>query len=236
MPIEVVTGRAGAGKTAYLCQKLIDTLKRNVAYYRKYKKIRKVYVNFPLSEKVAKRYVHFLGYWKDLEELIKLEDCDIFIDELLYYFDSARWKETTPDVKKFIAIHRHLGIEIYATSQDFAQVDIAFRRLTDQLYYLVKLGSSREPSATKPPVKHIWGLSVIYTISPVDYKEDQKENKTSFHWFFFLTRAKCEVYDTRQKFEHSDPPPKKHVLQRCELGDACDGGLGGKPWSKVIHI
>jgi len=234
MPIEVFTGRAGAGKTAILCEKLLFVLRRNENYYKKSGKIRKVWLNFPINELYVKKYSKFLGWWEDVDQLVKLEDCDIFIDELLYYFDAQLWKETTRKVKKFIAIHRHLGIEIYATSQDFAQVDISFRRLTDTLFYLVKLGSSREPSATKPPVRFIWGVSVVYTIPPTDYKEDQKENKTSFHWVFFLTRKKTEIYDTRQKYKMAEFAPYEHIVRVCSDPN-CKEGHQGSVFRKVIH-
>jgi len=227
MPIEVITGRAGAGKTIMLADKLLEVLRRNERYYKRTGIIRPVFLNFPIAPKLAEKYNKFLGRFNEVDELVRLEDCDIFIDELLYYFDAQLWKETTRKVKKFIAIHRHLGIEIYATSQDFAQVDISFRRLTDRLFYLVKLISSREPSATKPPVKFIWGVSVVYTIPPTDYKEDQKENKTSFHWFFLITRKKAEVYDTRQKYEMTSFAPFEHISRTCSE-PGCD-------FHKVIH-
>jgi len=227
MPIEVITGRAGAGKTAMLCDRLIQVLKRNQKYYQKTGKLRMVWLNFPINAELEEYYKPILRHWNEVDELVRIEDADIFIDELLYYFDAQLWKETTRKVKKFIAIHRHLGIEIYATSQDFAQVDISFRRLTDTLFYLVKLISSRDPSATKPPVKFIWGVSVVYTIPPTDYKEDQKENKTSFHWLFFLTRKKAEVYNTSQKYEMTSFAPFEHIERSCS-----DPNCG---FHKVIH-
>ena len=219
MPIDVFTGRAGSGKTSILSQRLLEILARNKRYQKKTGVLRKVHLNFPIAQKYETQYKEFLVYHDNetfVQEMVKLEDCDIFIDELLYHFDATMWKELGQGPKRFLAIHRHLGIEIYATSQDFAQVDIAFRRLTDRLFYLVKLASSREPSATRPPVKFIWGISMIYTIPPTDYKEDQKENKTSFHWVFIHTRAKCEVYDTRQKYAPGAMPPLKHIDRTCE--------------------
>jgi len=234
MPIDVITGRAGAGKTIMLCQRLIEVLQRNQKYFKKTRILRKVHTNFPVSEKLNKQYKDFLVLNANetfVSEMVNWTDCDIFIDELLYHFDATQWKELGMQPKRFLAIHRHLGVEIYATSQDFAQVDIAFRRLTDKVFYLVKIISSREPSATKPPVKNIWGLSIIYTINPVDYKEDQKENKTKFHWFFILTKSKAEVYDTRQKYNPGKPLPKKHVMLECELGENCPEHYG-----KVIHV
>lgn len=237
MPIDVITGRAGSGKTQMLCQNLLDVLRRNEKYRKRTGILRQVHTNFPLTEQYSEKYKEFLVVHdneKYVKEMSKLEDCDIFIDELLYHFDAVRWKELDIKAKRFIAIHRHLGIEIYSTSQDFAQVDIAFRRLTDRLYYLVKIVSSREPSATKPPVKRIWGLSIVYTIPPTDYKEDQKENKTSWSSFFLITRRKCEVYDTRQKYAVTELSDMECLKRWCE-DDECPihGRKHGRP--KYIH-
>ncbi len=234
MPIQVVTGRAGTGKTAYLTHRLMHILKRNTKFFEKTGKIRKVYTNFPINAELTEQYKKFLVLVENetfVNQMTEWSDCDIFIDELLYHFDAQMWKELGMAPKRFLAIHRHLGVEIYATSQDFAQVDVSFRRLTDKLYYLVKLVSSREPSATKPPVKFIWGCSMIYTINPTDYKEDQKENKAKFHWCFWISRKRCEVYDTRQKYAPGKPLPKKHIQLECELGDLCPEHFG-----KVIHV
>lgn len=234
MPIEVITGRAGACKTAMLCQRLEKVCKRNLKFFEKSGIIRPIYCNFPVSkefENTYKKFLRFLDNEHFVQKMVDLEDCDIFIDELLYHFDAQGWKELGMGPKRFLAIHRHLGIEIYATSQDFAQVDISFRRLTDKLYFLSKLFSSRVPSPTRPPVKRIFGCSVIYTIPPTDYKEDQKENKAKFHWLFWLSRRKCEIYDTRQKYAPGKPLPKKHMVLECEMGDKCSEHFG-----KVIHV
>jgi len=234
MPIEVITGRPGACKTSMLCERLMSVLNRNLKYRKKTGSIRKVYLNFPVNVNVYEKYKDFLIFVSNetfVQEMVKWQDCDIFIDELLYHFDAQMWKELGMGPKRFLAIHRHLGVEIYATSQDFAQVDISFRRLTDKVFYLVKLLSSRDPSPTKPPVKWILGLSVVYTINPTDYKENQKENTTHLHWLFINTRAKCEIYDTRQKYNPGKPLPKKHIELTCELGDDCPEHFG-----KIIHV
>jgi hypothetical protein len=235
MPITVITGRAGSGKTAYLCDTLLNILQRNKNYEKRTKIHRDVFINFPISKKIEEKFKGQIKYWKTVDQLVQLEECDIFIDELLYYFDAQLWKETGQNTKRFIAIHRHLGVEIYATSQDFAQVDISFRRLTDKLFYLSKIASSREPSATKPPIKWIWGCSFVYTINPVDYKEDQKENKTHIDWpwpFFWINRELTEVYDTKQKFENIPLSPYKHLVRHCEDPNCTLVGKHGK----IIHI
>jgi len=231
MPITVISGRPGAGKSLMLAQKMLDILKRNVQWHKKTGILRKVYTNLSLNPSLTKEFNNYLTYWKETRELYKIVDADVFIDEIANYFDATQWKELTPDIKRWLQQHRKLGVEIYGNAQDFSQVDIGFRRMTSDLFYLVKLAASRDPSPTSPPVKFIWGLSAIYTISPVDYKEDQKENKAKFYWFQFITREKTEVFDTREKIEESPLPPKRHLKLFCELGASCS-----EHFEKVIHV
>lgn len=231
MPITVISGRPGAGKSLLLSQKLLDTLARNERWYRKTEILRPVYTNLKLNSELTERYKIFIRYWKETKELYKIKDADVFIDEIATYFDATQWKETTPDVKRWLQQHRKLGVEIYGNAQDFSQVDIAFRRMTSDLFYLVKLISSRDTSPTRPPIKFIWGLSFVYKMNPVDYKEDQKENKTSWNSFLMITRERTEVFDTRQEIEESPHPPKRHVKLFCELGNNCS-----EHFERVIHI
>jgi len=228
MPITVISGRPGAGKSLMLSQKLMEVLRRNQRWEKKSGIFRPVYTNLELSEKIHSKFSRYVKYWTEPRDLPKIQDADVFIDEIANYFDANLWKETSPDIKRWLQQHRKLGVEIYGNAQDFSQVDIAFRRMTSDLYYLVKLISSRDPSPTKPPVKSVWGVSVVYTISPVDYKEDQKENKTSFHGIMFITKAKTEVFDTRQQILPGEYPKLRHIARDCEDPNCT--------FHKVIHL
>jgi len=197
MPITVISGRPGAGKSLMLSQRLLDVLKRNVKWCNKTGILRKVYTNLHLNTELETEYSEYIRFWKKTEELYKIQDADVFIDEIANYFDSNDWKELSPDVKRWLQQHRKLGVEIYGNAQDFSQVDIAFRRMTSDLFYLVKLISSRDPSPTTPAVKYIWGISIIYKMSPVDYKEDQKENKATFNSLTLITKNKTEIFNPR---------------------------------------
>jgi len=228
MPITVISGRPGAGKSLLLAQKLLEVLKRNKKWYKKTGILRPVYTNLRLNEQLEEKYKTYLRFWTQPLQLIEVQDADIFIDEIARYFDSAMWKETPLSIKAWLQQHRKIGVEIYGNAQDFSQVDISFRRMTSDLYYLVKVVSSRDPSPTRPPVKFVWGLSVVYTISPVDYKEDQKENKTSFNSIMFINRERVEVFDTRQRIEAGNFPPYQHILRHCESKD-CE-------YERVLHV
>lgn len=215
MPITVYTGRPGSGKSTQLADTLLRIIGRNQKWFEKSGIVRPIYINFHLDPDLEELFSGCIRHWQHIEELELVEDADVFIDEIGTYFDSKFWQETSWSMRRWLSQHRKLGIEIYGNSQDFAQIDISFRRMVSELYYFVKLISSRDPSPTKPPVKWIWGVCLMYSMSPVDYKEDQKENRTSFHKLFFITRSKTEIFNTREKIEPGVFPPLKHSERYC---------------------
>jgi hypothetical protein len=113
-------------------------------------------------------------YWNNLDEIIKYDNADIIIDEVGTYFDSRLWADLSLDVRRWLTQGAKTGIEIYGSAQDFAQVDLAFRRLVNNLYHITKLLGSPRPSATRPPVKRIWGICTMRELNPREYKEDKK--------------------------------------------------------------
>jgi len=173
MPITVFTGLPGSGKSARTAKAILFLLERNTKWFKKTNILRPVRSNLKLSEKYEKKYKEILHYWKDPEELVGFQDCDVVIDEIATYFDATQWKELPLDVKRWLQQHRKLGIEIYANTQTFSTIDISFRRLTDELYLLKKLLGSRDPSPTKPKVKTIWGISLIRKLDARNYKEEE---------------------------------------------------------------
>src|SRR5882724_10181309 len=106
-----------------------------------------------------------------------------------------------------------MRIELYGTAQDFAQVDNSFRRLVNELVHITKLLGSPRPSATRPPVKRIWGLCRLVSLDPQTYDEteDKFANKSllDLH-FFWIRREHCEIFDTGQKIKRSKPLLLKH--------------------------
>jgi len=85
------------------------------------------------------------------------------------------WTDLSLDVRRWLTQGSKMGIEFYGSAQDFAQVDKAFRRLCNHLYDIKKLLGSARPSATKPPVKKIWGICLMNSLDPNAYNEDKKK-------------------------------------------------------------
>jgi len=236
----VYSGLESSGKSLKLAMKACEILWRNHKWKEKTGITRPILSNLEFSSDFTFYAQDELGipihYWKDLDDLVKYKDVDIFVDEIGTYFDSRLWSELSLDVRRWLTQGAKSGIEMYATSQDFAQVDKAFRRLVNHLYYITKLVGSGRPAATKPPIKKIWGLCRVIELDPLAYKEDDDKfaQLSIFDWRFFFIREKyCKIFDTRQKIKRSKPPLKRHEELYCELHDApghrCD-------FHKIVHI
>lgn len=231
--IAIFTGLPGSGKSAKLARTAVDLLYRNRRYYvkqlRRYKKgkvsdhptARLLYTNLKLSDVVEKEFGPFIRYWSDLRELTALRDVDVLIDEVATYFDARLWETLSLEMRRWLAQHRKFGIEIYGTSQDFAQVDKAFRRLTSNLVYLTKLVGTRDLSPTRPPPKWVFVLSLVKELDPTVYDEQKSKFASSsiMPRFLVITKKDVAVFDTRAEVKLSSALPLKHIERVCELGN-----------------
>lgn len=230
----IYSGLESSGKTLRLAKVAADIAYRNSSWNRLTGTSRPIISNIKFSEDFETHVQEELGveirYWKNLDELVSLENADVFIDEVGTYFDARLWSDLPLDVRRWLTQGAKSGIEIYGSAQDFAQCDLAFRRLVNHLYHITKLVGSPRPAATKPPVKRIWGICSMRELNPREYKEDKKSfDKTSlFPSFFWIERQYCEIFDTTQKIARSAPPPYRHIERYCELRDC--------PFHKLSHI
>jgi len=230
----IYSGLESSGKSLRLAKVVSDLAYRNSQWNKLTGGSRPIVSNLLFSSVFYDYVTQELGvkivYWHDLDQLIEYENADIIIDEVGTYFDARLWADLSLDVRRWLTQGAKKGIEIYGSAQDFAQVDLAFRRLVNHLYHITKLVGSPRPSATRPPVKRIWGICAMRELNPREYKEDKKSfDKTSLlPSFFFIERSYCEIFDTTQKIERSKLPPYKHVERSCER-DNC-------AFHKIAHI
>lgn len=230
----IFSGLESSGKSLRLAKVTADLVQRNGNWKKKSGIERPIISNLHFTEKFYNWATKDMGvpiiYWTNLDELIKYDNADIIIDEVGTYFDSRLWTDLSLDVRRWLTQGAKTGIEIYGSAQDFAQVDLSFRRLVNNLYHITKLFGSGRPSPTKPPIKRIWGLCSIRELNPREYKEDKKSFDTTqmFPSFFFIEREYCEIFDTTQKILRSTPPAMKHIERLCEL-DSCG-------FHKTLHV
>jgi len=230
----IYSGLESSGKSLRLAKVVSDLVYRNAKWKQESGITRPIISNLEFTSEFAEWAEIEMGikilYWKNLDELIKYDNADIIIDEVGTYFDSRLWADLSLDVRRWLTQGAKTGIEIYGSAQDFAQVDLAFRRLVNHLYHITKLVGSGRPSATKPPIRRIWGICSMRELNPREYKEDKKSfDKTNiFPSFFLIERRYCEIFDTTQKILRSSPPPMKHIERMCEL-ERCG-------FHKTLHI
>jgi len=224
----IYSGLEDSGKT-YMLAVLSDViLKRNVKWAKKTGNPRPIVSNLPYSDGFRSRCEAAgipLLHWKDLAELtnwqntgVELQGADLFIDEVGTYFDSRTFKDLPLETRLWLAQASKMGVDIYGAAQDFAQVDKAFRRLTNVLYEIRKVVGSGRPHKSKPPVKSVWGVCLKQEMDPKGYKEDEAEmSRLGFPWPFVLRKKYTEIFDTNTRIPRSAPPPYKHVARKCEV-------------------
>lgn len=162
-------------------------------------------------------------YWKDIEEWPSFRSCDMIVDELGAYLDSRTYANLPLDIRLWLSQASKLGVDMFASAQDFAQVDISFRRLVKSdeggLFQITKIIGSGRPNETKPPVKRIWGICAMRELDPTGYNEDDKKfaSDSFLPYFFFLRKEVCSIFDTTKRIAKSKPPPYKHIARRCEI-------------------
>lgn len=200
-----------------LADTVVELLYRNKNWHNKTGVLRQVWLNLKLSRDIEAEFAEYIVYWSDLRQLTTLRDVDVVIDEVATYFDARMWETLSLEMRRWLSQHRKFGIEIYGTTQDFAQVDKAFRRLTSNLLYLTKLFGSGDISPTKPPPRFVWGLSLIRELDPTIYDEQKsKFASTGIPRFMLITRAKTLAFDTRAEVKMSKALPLKHIERECE--------------------
>jgi len=216
----IYSGLESSGKSLKLAMKAEELLMRNKRWLKKSGTARPIISNLIFSQAFVERAESAgikIEYWRNLDELIQYRDCDVLMDEIGNYFDSRSWTDLSLDVRSWLTQAAKCGVEIYGTAQDFAQVDKAFRRLVNELYHIRKVVGSPRPSATRPPVKAIWGVAMVRELEAMGYDESKLafNTKSIIPSIFFIRRKYCEIFDTNAKIAKSKPPPFRHVERSC---------------------
>jgi len=218
----IYSGKESAGKTLKLAMVASDVAHRNSKWKIKSGTTRPIWSNIKFSQPFYDYVVNELQipifYWENLDDLIQIEQADVFCDEVGNYFDARMWKDLSLDVRRWLTQGAKCGIEFYGSAQDFSQVDLSFRRLCNHLVDIKKLAGSRRPSATRPPVKRIYGICMAIDLDPNGYDENKKKfaGGSFIPSFFFIRKEVCEIFDTTQKIRRSTLPKYKHEERWCE--------------------
>jgi len=220
----VFTGIESSGKSLLLAKVVKELVSRNSKWFTITGIERPIRSNLRFSaefvEYATAKNVPIL-YWNNLEEIIYETECDVIMDELLKYFDARLWVNLSLDAKHWLTQGAKTGVRVYATSQDFSQVEKQFRLLCNRVFIVKKIIGSPRPMKTAPPVNSIWGLCMTKEVHPGSFRGDNvsMESATFLPGFFLIAREDTVIFDTNAKVVPSELPVKrvrKQVIEHME--------------------
>ena len=121
----VYTGLESSGKSLLLSKTAEKIRQRNAEWYEITGIKRTMAFNTPMSEKFKKEILNSnINYkeWKNFEEIAKLTEADIFIDELIKIFPASGTTPLSMEQLDFLTQGAKNGVHLYCASQDFSQV------------------------------------------------------------------------------------------------------------------
>lgn len=139
--IEAFTGLPGAGKTYNMVRKA----------YIQHKQGKKVYANFSTT---------FATYFKELSEIYNVKDALILIDEAGIYLPAQAWQKIPFEFMRAIRQHRHNGLDLWYTAQDFLDVSTSLRRITQFQHDFSKTAMICFSKTTNPRTKEKYGFDI----------------------------------------------------------------------------
>lgn len=235
MQIIVISGDTGAGKSTYTFMCASEVLWRDKKFFKKTGKLRYTYSNMKFAPHVEQFYgvsgIHKNGqirYWEDSRALIDVRHANIIWDEIANELDAQEWQLMSKGMKSWLRQHRKFGNEIIANTQDFDQVDKSFRRLVHVLYWNEKLIGSPDISATRPAVKHPWGIVIRKSINPKKWDPAEIDKIATLSGAFFIRKENVFGFDTTQEIKVGEYPSFRHITRSCELPDCT--------FCKTVHV
>ena len=216
-------GLPSSGKTYNMVTRFHEIVLRNNTWYKK-KKIqepRQVWINQrDISKEFLEKYP-FINIYKDIDEIIYLENCDIFIDEVSNYFDARDYQNLSFDSKIFLSQYKKWGNTIFATTQDPMQVDVLFRKKVTAIRYFSKgIFSTGDPTPTKPKIKNPFAW---FLLRPATFKYNDKGDlellitrNPLFLGIRWTNKKILNLYNRSEKVQKSETPKLKHYEYYCE--------------------
>lgn len=243
-------GKKGSGKSLFQARLAYELIQE---YYRTEKKYpnlphRKYFSSQKLSPAFeAKELGKHLEYWTHPDQLYKVRDADIGWDEIGKDIPAGSWADTPKELKQVFSHLRKRGNRLFANTQVFEDIDIAFRRQIDHAYLIEKIWGSRDISITLPPIKFIYGIIRKTEFDPLHLEfernpEYREELKPSFfqilHFsnYMWIKRQWINLYDTKSELPAYRARGLKEWILECEEKENCQlKDKFGRPHRKIIH-
>lgn len=188
--ITVVEGRPGMGKSVWLVSEILRYLRAGHV----------VYTNIWIDDdKLVKKYDNYLFYIESLEDIVKLREGKIVLDEVQTYLNSRNWDKLDIRFQLLLQQHRKRGLDIIGATQSIKRADVVFRELVQVFYRIKKIISFKIPKS-----KLAFGFFYLREYDPDDMESGgAKSNQEGIGWPipFVADPYTFSVYDTTQEYQ-----------------------------------
>jgi len=209
--IRIYTGLPGSGKTTKLASIALMKLKESRKIEQNTGFHRSLRTNIKFSPEIELQYADLIEYFVDIYDMPTWKDCDIIIDEISTYFDSQEWEHLPRQIKRYLKLHRHYRVNIYGIAQDFLTVDKNFRRLTSQLFLMLRVFGTAEPMPFEKQKKYPFVFSIQYEVDKKFWElEKEMYQYIGSEWHLF-TPGTFKIFDTSQEIPEQVPPPLRRI-------------------------
>lgn len=138
-----------------------------------------------------------LRRYTDFEDLLTLQNADIYIDEMGGLLFNRDWKTIPSSFIKYLQQHGKKGIDIFGATQSIDSIEVNFRRLCAGIAIVSKVF---KPSIIRSNRKSQSKGFPFFKVEIVDrhpYLGD-KDEKITFHSFFYARKKYLNAFDTTQ--------------------------------------
>jgi len=152
MTIECYEGDPGQGKTYFLCRTGVKKMNRG----------HQVYANFPLEGSTQYSQLKELFTIRFDRKTRKDKNPIILMDEASLICPASMWNAIPHEVLTHWRMHRHAGLDIYYTAQDFTDVAKGLRGVTQFVTAISKFGPLMYWKTRHPRKKTKYGSGIHF--------------------------------------------------------------------------
>jgi len=175
--INIFVGRPGTGKTYTLVKEALRAVRQG----------RDVYSNFHLDfSSINPELNKRLHFWDSIDQLVRIKQGLILVDECQIYFNSRDWKNLPARVQYKFQQHRKQGLDIYGAVQNIKRIDTVIRELVNWVFEVRRVG--------------IIFVQTRYIIDDIDKARRQGYGTK----IYFLRKKIACCYDTFQEIASAD--------------------------------
>jgi len=230
LKIYLYWGDKGSGKGYFLFYVASHLIKQYFKNEKKFPNLpkRKLYSSMKFASEFEKIHLYdvklnpggHLHYWTNPRQLYGIRNADILWDEIGKDLPSGSWADTPKKLKQVFSHLRKRGNRIFANTQIYEDIDIAFRRQIDYAYRLEKHFGSVDISATLPAPRFIWGLISVKQFDPkvveIIRNEEEREEYISHARYYVIRKKYVKLYDTTMELPPYLPDKLEHITYTCD--------------------